>query len=308
MRVLILGGTGFIGRALTRELDAAGHEPVVLTRGPDRPRQGGAHGSPEHVHWDGERGDGFAKHLAGAALVNLAGENIAARRWTAARKKSLLHSRLSAGRAACEAARKARPTVLVQASAVGVYGPRGDELVDEETTSIAARPSFLEHVARQWEASTAEVESLGVRRVILRTGVVLGRGGMLEKLLPPFRWYVGGPPGSGLQWLSWIHIQDAVGAIRFLIEHDDAAGPFNLTAPGAATMAGFCQTLGHVLSRPSWLSPPASALRLLLGELADELILSGQRVAPKRLLQLGYTFRFPELPSALRDLLGRQTA
>jgi uncharacterized protein (TIGR01777 family) len=240
--------------------------------------------------------------VEGAAVVHLAGENIAAGRWTDARKRRIRESRVKSSRAVAEAIEEAadKPRVLLQGSAVGYYGPRGDEVVSEEEPP---GEDFLARVCVEWEASTAGVESLGVRRAVLRTGVVLStEGGALPKMLLPFRLFAGGPVGSGRQCFPWIHIADEVGAIRFLLENDRASGPFNLTAPEPITNRQFSRVLGEVLHRPSLLPAPAFALRLALGEMAD-MLLNGQRAVPSQLQELGYTFRFPEAEAALRDLL-----
>lgn len=301
MRVVITGGTGLIGTALARELAEGGHEVVVLTRDPAR-----ATGLPAGVtaaRWDGRTADGWGHLVAGAGIVHLAGESIAAGRWTAERKRRIRASRVESGAAVVAAIRGAtpRPAVLVQGSAVGYYGPRGDEPVDE---SAPPGNDFLAQVCVDWEASTAEAEPLGVRRAVARTGVVLARqGGALPKMLLPFRLFAGGPVGSGRQQLPWIQLADEVGAIRFLLERADARGPFNLTAPEPVSNRELARIAGRVLGRPAFFPTPAPLLRLALGEMAD-ILLTGQRAIPKRLLELGYRFRFPTLEPALRDLLG----
>ena len=302
MRTLITGGSGLIGRALAGELAAAGHEVLVLTRDPER--AGTLPSGARAVAWDARTAAGWGTLADGArAIVNLAGENLGAGRWTEERKRRIRERRLDAGRAVVEAVRAAAqpPSVLIQASAVGYYGPRGDEPLPESTPP---GNDFLAGLAREWEASTAPVEALGVRRAVIRTGVVLSpQGGALPQLLPPFRLFVGGPLGSGRQGVPWIHLEDEVGAIRFLIEQDGAAGPFNLAAPNPPSNAEFSRALGKVLGRPALLPAPALALRLLLGEMAT-VVLNGQRAVPQALLAQGYSFRFPDLEGALRDLLG----
>lgn len=304
MRIAITGGTGLIGRALGEALHTAGHTVTVFTRRPDlvdRPPQG-ARPAP----WTPADPDRLAEALRGAdAVVNLVGESIAASRWTPARKERIRRSRIEAGEAlsAALAALPAaeRPRVLLQASAVGYYGPREDDTPLTE----AAPPGddFLARVCIDWEASTTPVEALGVRRAILRTGVVLSpHGGALPLMALPVRLFVGGQLGSGRQWVPWIHIADEVAAIRFLLERDDAQGPFNLCAPHPVTNAEMMRALGQVLHRPVWLPVPAFALRLLLGEMSAT-VLTGQRAVPHRLQEMGFTFRFPQLRSALEDLL-----
>jgi hypothetical protein len=258
--------------------------------------------STRAVQWDGKTGTGWASLLDGdTAIVHLAGESIAAGRWTESRKRRIRESRVESGRAVLAAIRQAKekPKTLLQGSAVGIYGPCGDEVVTE---GHAPGTDFLAGVCVDWEASTAEAETLGVRRALLRTGIVLsGDGGALPKMSLPFRLGAGGPLGGGRQWLPWIHIADEVGAIRFLLERDDARGPFNLTAPQPLTNRDFGRALGKALHRPSLAPAPAFALRLILGEMAD-MLLNGQRAVPQRLLEMGYAFRFPEALQALRNL------
>ena len=306
MHVVISGGTGLIGGALSRSLLGEGHGVTWLGRDPARARP-----LPcvEVRRWDARSPEGWVDLLEGAdAFVNLAGENLAGTgplpsRWTEERKQRIRDSRILAGGAVVDAFRAARkrPSVLVQASGVGIYGPLDETVANEQTP---AGSDFLARLAVDWEASTAPVEALGVRRAIARTGVVLTMaGGALPRLVLPYRLFAGGPLGSGRQWVPWIHLADEVAAIRFLIENAEARGPFNLTAPGAATNAEMGRTLGRILGRPSWVPAPASAWRALLGEVAD-LVLSGQRALPSRLLEAGFRFRFPDLETALRDLLG----
>jgi hypothetical protein len=305
MHVVIAGGTGLIGTALGRSLITDGHRVTVLGRDPGRARV--APGVALR-RWDARSAEGWVDVVEGAdAFVNLAGESLAGTgplpaRWTPAQKQRIRDSRLHAGRAVLEAfqAASSRPGVLVQASGVGYYGPLEDAVATEQTP---AGSDFLARLAADWEASTAAVETLGVRRVVARTGVVLAMaGGALPRLVLPYRLFAGGPLGSGRQWVPWIHLADEVAAIRFLIGEAAARGPFNLTAPGATTNAELGRTLGRVLGRPSLLPAPAFALRTLLGEVAD-LVLTGQRAVPAQLEAAGFRFRFPELEPALRDLL-----
>jgi uncharacterized protein (TIGR01777 family) len=256
------------------------------------------------VEWDSRSAKGWESYANSAqAIINLAGENLSSGRWTRKKKQSILKSRLSAGRAVVEAVKlaKKKPKVVIQASAMGYYGPRLDEIIDE---SSSAGEGFLVDVAKQWEHSTKEIESM-TRRVIVRTGVVLGRdGGALPRLAQPFRFFLGGPLGTGRQWFSWIHLEDEVRAIRFLMEKESAQGPFNLTAPEQLKMRDFCRILGKIMKRPCWIMVPGFALRILLGEMAKEMLLSGQRVVPKRLKEEGYKFVYPEARLALEELLG----
>ncbi len=301
MRVLITGGTGFLGQALAGRLQEAGYEVIVLSRQPERAR---LPPGMQAVRWDGRASTGWAHLADGAfALINLAGESIG-QRWTEAIKRRIRESRLNAGHAvvAAVAAARTKPQVLLQASAVGYYGPRGDERLTEDDPP---GNDFLARLAVDWEASTQPVEAMGVRRIILRTGLVLEQeGGALARLLLPFRLFVGGPLGSGRQGWSWIHRADWVEAVKFLMERPDARGPYNLTAPQPVSNAEFSRVLGRVLGRPSWLPVPALALRLMFGEGAD-FLLTGQFVLPKRLLEAGFAFRYPDLESALRGILAR---
>lgn len=304
MRTIILGGTGFIGKALARLLSGQGHEVVVPSRRPEKVPAAlgrGVLGAP----FDGVTGAGWAEHInADTAIVNLAGENIAEGRWTPDKKRRILDSRLDAGAAVMDAIRQAAapPAVLVQASAVGFYGARGPEPVGEDAPPGA---NFLAQVASRWEASTQDAEALGVRRVVARTSMVLGRGGALAKMLPPFKLGLGGPLGAGTQMVPWIHLDDEVGAMAFLIATPGLSGPFNLAAPEAVDSRGFARALGRALGRPAFLPAPGLALRLLLGQMAEEVLLSGVRAEPTRLLAAGYRFRHPSLADALADVLGR---
>lgn len=310
MRILILGGTGFIGRELCARLARSGHEVIVPSRRPEKVAQAlgkvapGVVGAP----FDGKTGEGWA-HLLGpdSAIVNLAGENIGDGRWTEAKKQAILHSRLSAGAAVLDGLRRAGeagrglPQALIQASAVGIYGARGPEDISEDQP---AGSGFLAEVARAWEDSTRGAEGLGVRRCVVRTSMVLGSGGALAKMLPIFRWGLGGPLGNGRQPLPWIHLEDEAGAIQFLLEHAACSGPYNLAAPEPADSRSFARALGRALGRPAFLPAPGLALRLILGQMAEEVLLSGARAVPARLVAAGYRFRHPHLAGALADILG----
>ncbi len=301
MRTIIAGGSGLIGRALSAELVAGGHEVIVLSRGPDR-----VSNLPTGVRverWDGKTSAGWGPLASGAsAIVNLAGENLSSGRWTPERRQEIRESRVLAGQAVVQAVREAdqKPGVLIQSSAVGFYGPRGNEEVTEQTP---AGSDFLAQVCTAWEASTAPVESFGVRRTVIRTGIVLShQGGALPRLLLPFRFFAGGPLGDGRQWYPWIHIADEVSAIRWLIETPGGRGVFNLSAPSPLTNADLARAIGRALGRPSLLPTPSFVLRLALGDMST-VVLDGQRAVPRRLSELGYAFRFPAADAALRDLL-----
>ena len=302
MRVVIVGGSGFIGRALTRSLVADGHSVVVVSRGgAGRPPAGQVTFAP----FDGKSGQGWAEQCDGAAaLVNLAGENIASGYWTQARKSRILKSRVDAGRAVMDALGRVarRPAVLIQGSAIGYYGDCGDAATDEDAPRGTG---FLADVAQAWEASSAGAQALGVRWVAARTSVVLGAGGgALPRMLAPYRFFLGGPLGSGRQWFSWVHLDDEVRALRLLMERQEASGPYNLAAPQAVTQDTLAAALGKALSRPSFLRAPQALLRLVLGEMAQELFCNSVRAVPRRLGELGFSFRFPTLAAALADILG----
>jgi uncharacterized protein (TIGR01777 family) len=304
MRVIITGGTGMIGRALAGALAPAGYEVILLSRQPER--AGALPAGVRAVGWDARSAAGWG-HLAegAAAIVNLAGESIGEGRWTAERKRRIVESRVNAGRAVVEAvaAAQVKPGVVIQASGIGYYGDGGERELDEGAP--AGKDWAARLAAELWEPATAPVEALGVRRVIARQGVVLTPSAyVLRMLVLPHRFFVGGPLGSGRQYFAWTHIADEVGALRFLIETPAARGVFNLCAPGSLTNRELERTLGRILGRPVWAPAPAFALRLALGEQADVLLL-GQRGAPRRLLELGYRFQFAEAESALRDLLKR---
>lgn len=304
MKVLITGGTGLIGSALARSLAADGHEVLVLTRDatrsvPQLPT------SVRLVEWDAQTGEGWSSELEGAdAIVNLAGETIGPEGglWTDSRKKRIRQSRVQATEAVVDGIRRTtnRPKVLIQGSAVGIYGTHEDQIITE---GALAGDDFLAEVVKAWEAASAPTTELGVRRVLARTGIVLAdKGGTLTLLALPHKLFVGGPLGSGKQYMPWIHIDDEVGVLRFLIEDEAASGPFNLVAPNPVTNKEMSNTLGKVLGRPSLLPTPAFILKTLLGEMSL-LVVEGQRAVPEKLQQAGYDFHFPNLEGALRDLL-----
>lgn len=303
MLAIITGGTGFIGTGLSRRLQAAGYDVAVLTR---RANAGGKSQGRRlrYLRWDGRTADGWRSYANGAdALVNLAGANIAGRRWTEDYKETILRSRLAAGAAVVDAVATARvkPAVLVQASAVGYYGSRGDDELDETSP---AGDGFLADVVRKWEASTEAVEAMGVRRVIIRSGLVLGAdGGAFPRLIRPFKLFAGGPLGGGRQWFPWIHYLDEIGAITFLVENPAARGIFNLCAPEAIRNNDFSRAVGRVLRRPWWWPVPAFALRALYGDMADALLLASAKVTPARLPAAGFKFEFPTAEAALKQLI-----
>lgn len=297
MRISVTGSSGLIGSALVPALTAEGHEVARVVRSATA---GGA------WRWDPGAGHVDARAVNGMdAVVHLSGENIAAGRWTAARKARIRDSRRHGTRVMAEAVAGAdpRPKALLCASAMGFYGDRGDESLTEAS---APGRGFLPEVSREWEAACAPARDRGVRVVHLRFGIVLSpAGGALAKMLLPFRLGVGGVVGSGRQWWSWVSLDDVLGAIRHALVTPGLAGPVNVTAPNPVTNADFTRTLGRVLSRPTLFPVPAFAARLAFGEMADALLLASARVVPERLLQTGYAFRHPELEPALRHLLGR---
>jgi uncharacterized protein (TIGR01777 family) len=292
--IVIAGGTGFLGTALQGALRADGHAVRVLTRHP-------AH--EDDVGWSPTDGSGaWISVLDGAsAVINLAGVSIAGGRWTTARKHAIRESRTEATgalvRAICAAARP--PSVFISGSAVGFYGNRGDEPATETT---APGSDFLAEVCHEWEQAAGPASAV-CRVVLLRTGLVLGRnGGALPQLTLPFRLFAGGPAGSGQQVMSWIHVQDWVAMAQWALVTTAISGPLNVTAPGPVTNEEFSRTLARALGRPSWLRAPAFALRLVLGEMADALVLGGQRVLPGVARQHGFVFRYPTLESALQAI------
>lgn len=302
MRIMITGGTGLIGSALSRSLIESGNEVTVLTRSPGR-RQAQASEGINFEEWDGETVGGWGQQVSKVdAIVNLAGAGIAEGRWTPARKEQIRGSRTRSGQALVSAIQDSGtvPKLLIQSSAVGYYGPGDDQVITEDTSPGS---DFLAGVCKDWEASTEQVESLGVRRVVIRTGVVLSaQGGALPRMTMPFRLFAGGPLGSGKQYFPWIHIEDEVAAIRFFLEDEQTSGPYNLAAPNPPTNKEFVRHLGQVMGRPSLMPTPSFALRTLFGEMST-VLLDGQRAVPSRLQEAGYQFIFPDPVAALRDLL-----
>lgn len=301
MKIILTGGTGFIGAPLRERLLEEGHDVILLTRNPSHAGSQPS-GKLKTVFWDGKNPGPWADKINGAdAVINLAGEPIAAKRWSDAQKKRIQESRLDATRAVVSAIQKAakKPHLLINASAVGYYGnvPEGEVTEDHPRGT-----DFLSETCSRWEEAARTAEPLGVRVVRLRIGIVLEKnGGALKKMLPPFRFFMGGPLGSGRQWFPWIHREDVIGVILFALKNQNLSGPVNLTAPQSVTMKEFCTTLGQVMHRPSWAPVPAIVLKLLLGEMAD-LLLSGQKAVPKKLLEAGYSFQHPNLEEALKSL------
>lgn len=299
MKIILTGGTGFIGTPLRQRLLEKGYEVLLLTRNPASiPSQKGL----TVAAWDGKTVRDESVRLQGVdAVINLAGEPIATKRWTQKQKEKILSSRIDATRAIVFAMAKSakRPSVLINASAVGFYGnvPEGDVTDDHPRGT-----DFLAETCSRWEEEARAAEPLGVRVVRLRIGIVLAEeGGALRKMLLPFKLFAGGPPGSGRQWFPWIHRDDVIGAILFALDHPNLSGPVNLTTPAPVTMKEFCKSLGKAIRRPSWAPVPAFVLKAILGEMA-EVVLSGQRAIPKKLMEGGYKFRYPALGEALASL------
>lgn len=301
MKVVIAGATGFIGRALCERL-AGRYEIVALSRNAVKAAKT-LHGLAKPVEWDARTIGEWSCEIDGAyAVVNLAGENIGSGRWTKAKKARILHSRIDCTKALTEAVSRAdkKPDVLIQASAIGYYGHRADDPLDETSQPGSG---FAADVCIQSESLARHVEAQGVRYIAIRTGVVLALGGgALPKMILPYKFFLGGHPGTGHQWLSWIALEDEAAAIEFLIENKSLSGPFNLTAPNPVTASQFAKTLGRALKRPSRLPAPAFALKILLGQMAEELLLNGQRVLPNRLTEAGFQFNQKNLQQALKAI------
>ncbi|MFY9561510.1 MAG: TIGR01777 family oxidoreductase [Terriglobales bacterium] len=293
-RVLVSGVSGPIGAALLPYLESQGARIIRLVRGPAR--------GPDQISWDPVRPLSPAAVSGFDAVIHLAGEAVAGR-WTDSKKKAIRESRVQGTThlATALAQTQSRPRVLLCASAIGFYGNRGDEVLTE--TSPAGR-GFLPEVTREWEAATRSAADAGIRSVNLRLGLVLSpRGGALEKMLTPFKLGLGGRIGSGQQWWSWVHVDDIVGAIHHDIHTESLSGPMNVVAPNPVRNAEFTKTLAAVLGRPAFFPVPAFAARLAFGEMAEELLLSSERVQPTKLQASGYAFRFVKLRAALEDLV-----
>jgi uncharacterized protein len=302
VRIVIAGGSGFLGRALSKRLLSKGHEIVILTRGASR-----ADGTTRFVTWSAlDDGGQWREEISGAgAVINLAGAGLADKRWTHLRKEELHNSRVLPTRALVSAIRAAatRPPVFLSGSAIGFYGghTEGGPEFDE---SGPPGSDFLATLVVDWEAEAHAAEALDCRVVLIRTGVVLSRdGGALPKLITPFKFYVGGPLGSGRQVMSWIHLDDWVSLVTWLVEHPSASGAYNCSAPNPVTNADLSKALGEAIGRPSWLRVPGFVLRVVIGEMAGVALLAGQRVIPKRALDAGFSFEHPEITGAMRAAL-----
>lgn len=295
MKVLIAGGTGFLGSALARALRQDNHEVMVLTRRASK--------NPNQIQWDGKTTNGWG-HIVNEvdAVVQLTGFGLEHWPWTARQKKRFVDSRVLPGLALASAIKDAsrRPSVFLQTSGINRYGLRGEGIADESTP---AADDFLAQMTVQWEDATKSIDETGVRRVVARTAVVLsGRGGLFPLMALPVRLFAGGKFGEGRQAMPWIHLADEIGAIRFLLEKEDARGAYNLISPEPTSNADFMKTIATVLHRPYWFHVPTFLLRLVLGEMSI-LLTEGRYSQPKRLLELGYPFQYPKLENALVDLL-----
>ena len=295
MKIAVTGATGLIGAALCERLRQEGNDVLVITR-----RENSSSPFPV-VHWNPERGELDTRSLEGVdAVVHLAGETIA-ERWTPEKKERIRTSRVAGTRFLVDGLKRLskRPSVLIGSSAVGFYGNRGDEELDEGSPPGTG---FLPEICQAWEAEVARASELGMRAVRLRTGIVLStKGGALAQMLLPFKLGLGGPVGSGRQWMSWIHIDDVVGGYHFALQHSDLSGAANLTAPQPVRNADFTRALGRALGRPAFLPAPGFALKLIFGEMAQDLLLDGQRVLPRRLESAGYQFQHTGVDDALAD-------
>lgn len=305
MKVAITGATGFVGSRLVERLHAEGHQVLVLTRNPGAAQKvfpNSAFPNLEIIAYNPKESGSWQEALGGCdGVVNLAGEPIAESRWTPQRKQEILNSRQIGTQKIVEAIAKAdpKPSVLVNASAIGYYGTSETATFDEASSS---GDDFLAQVCQAWEAEAQKVKATGTRLVILRLGIVLGMGGAIAKMITPFQLYAGGPIGTGRQWFSWIHRDDVVNLILQALTRPDIEGVLNATAPNPVRMAEFCQTMGQVLNRPSWLPVPGFALEALLGDGAM-VVLEGQQVLPKRTKACGFEYQYPTVKQALEAIL-----
>lgn len=298
MKIVVAGGSGFLGEPLVKRLLARGDDVAVLTRNASHVRAGRA------VEWDARSQGAWSDEAASAdVVINLAGENVGEGRWTAERKKRMVASRVDATNAIVAALRRdaSRPRTMINASAVGFYGNRGDEVLDEHSSR---GDGFLAELVERWEAAAGEAESLA-RLVVLRFGVVLdAEGGALQKMALPFKFGVGGPIGNGNQWLSWVDRGDVMKMVEWVIDREVARGIYNVTSPQPVRNREFARALGRVLHRPSFLPTPAFALRLVFGQMGEEVLLAGQRVVPRRAEAEGFAFACPSIEGALAHEFG----
>jgi uncharacterized protein len=304
MKIIITGATGFIGKALTRRLVEKGYDVIILSRNAEKAKEIFTGLNITAVKWDGKTANGWGHYADGAgAIINLAGESIMGL-WTQKKKEAIFQSRFDAIHAVIDAvsAAKAKPEVVIHGSAI-CYPPDTAMPCDEDSE---CGDGFLATGTQQLEEAASEIAELGPRLVLVRTGFVLGQGGgALEPMVKSFKSFMGGYFGDGRQWLPWISLDDEVGALMYLMENKSASGIFNLTAPSPLLMKDFCRILGKVLHRPGLFSIPRFAARIAMGQLADEILLSGQNVIPKRLLEAGYVFKHTDVENALAKILGK---
>jgi uncharacterized protein (TIGR01777 family) len=296
MRILITGASGLIGKALQKSFEEKGYEMMLATR--SEPKDG------RHIQWNTDTGfaDEDIERLEGLdAVIHLAGEGIAGLRWTDEKKKAIRDSRVFGTRTMIEAFARLeqKPKVFISGSALGFYGDRGD---DEMTEASSAGTTFLAEVCKEWESESRRAEDLGIRTVLLRTGIVLSKdGGALATMLTPFKLGVGGVVGSGKQWMSWISLDDVVGIINYALENESVRGAVNVVSPNPVTNEEFTKTLGTVLYRPTFLPLPEFAVNLVFGEMGDALLIDSTKVIPKRMKDAGYEFKFTDLQTALEN-------
>lgn len=296
MKILITGASGLIGRELRKSLEKKGRELLLAgRRSPEKPNQ---------IKWTAEEGFSEPERLEGLdAVIHLAGESISGIRWTEEKKKAIRDSRVNGTRSVVDTLAKldTKPKVFISGSAIGIYGNRGDEIMTE---SEPPGDNFLADVCKAWEAESLRAERLGIRTVLLRTGIVLSKeGGALGTMLTPFKLGVGGVVGSGKQWMSWISLADEIAVINFVLENESVSGPINLVSPNPVTNEEFTKTLGEIIHRPTILPLPKFAVKMVFGEMGDALLLDSTRAVPKRLQDLGYQFEFTDLRSALTEAL-----
>lgn len=294
MKILITGASGLIGKALQASFKEKGYEMLLASRSEPK--------DDRHVKWDPDAGfstEDLPRLEGYDAVIHLAGENISGLRWTEEKKKAIRDSRVFGTRSMIETfdKLKQKPKVFISGSAIGFYGDRGS---DEMTESSSAGKTFLSEISKEWEAESRRAEDMGIRTVLLRTGIVLSKdGGALATMMTPFKLGVGGVIGSGEQWMSWVSLDDVVRIISFVLENEDFRGAINVTAPNPVTNEEFTKTLGGVLYRPTFLPLPEFAVHMVFGEMGDALLLDSTRVVPKRLLDAGFEFKYPKLKDAL---------
>jgi uncharacterized protein len=301
MRIAVSGGTGFIGKSLTKELISNGHEVFILTRNPEKHKD---KENIHHVQWlkEGNQPENILVNID--AFINLAGESINGGRWTDKRKQQILDSRMEATQEMIRMAKSVQPHTFINASAIGYY--QASKLITHTEKSQDIADDFLAQTVKQWEDKASEANHLGIRTIYTRFGIILGKDeGALPRIALPYKLYAGGTVGTGEQWMSWIHLNDTVRAIRFVLEKNDIQGPINLTAPSPVTMKEFGQTLAKVLNRPHWIPAPAFAIKAALGEMST-LVLEGQKVIPTVLIDHGFLFTYSTLEHALTNIYKNQ--